>query len=110
HRLTERTPCGHNILEDDMKNIHKLRRHLTVAAAMLAAAACIPTLAIAQNYPSNSVKIVVPFPAGGVTDLIARLVSDKLGSIWDQTVIVENRAGASGMIGADAVAKSKPDG
>src|SRR5690606_37942849 len=91
-----------------MKNIS--RRRLRLAAALLAASACIPQLATAQSYPTKSVKIIVPFPAGGVTDLIARLVADKLGPVWGQTVIVENRAGASGMIGADAVAKAQPDG
>ena len=93
-----------------MKNIQIPRRRLTLAAALLAVGACIPQLAAAQSYPAKSVKIIVPFPAGGVTDLIARLMADKLGSAWGQTVIVENRAGASGMIGADAVAKAQPDG
>jgi len=93
-----------------MKNIQIPRRRLTLAAALLAVGACIPQLAAAQSYPAKSVKIIVPFPAGGVTDLIARLMADKLGSVWGQTVIVENRAGASGMIGADAVAKAQPDG
>ncbi|MCC2597515.1 tripartite tricarboxylate transporter substrate binding protein [Pusillimonas sp. MFBS29] len=93
-----------------MKKTHSTRLRLTIAATLFATSTCLPLLATAQSYPTKTVKIIVPFPAGGVTDLIARLISDKLSPIWGQTVIVDNRAGASGMIGADAVAKSEPDG
>ena len=80
------------------------------AAAMLTAGTLVSPASASEAFPRQSVKIIVPFPAGGVTDLIARMMSDKLASAWKQTVIVENRAGASGMIGADAVAKAQPDG
>src|SRR6478752_3810366 len=76
--------------------------------------ACIALLgslaAGAQSWPSRPVKIVVPFPAGGTTDVVARLLGQKLGEAWGQPVVIENRVGAGGNIGADVVAKSAPDG
>ena len=63
-----------------------------------------------QSYPAKPVKIIVGFAPGGGTDLIARIVAQKLTERWGQSVVVENRLGASGNIGADAVAKSTPDG
>ena len=66
--------------------------------------------AIAQDYPSRPVKIVVPFPAGGSNDIIARILAQKLGERTGQSFLIENRGGAGGNIGADAVATSEPDG
>ena len=70
--------------------------------------------AIAQNaaadYPKKPIRIIVPFPAGGTSDVLARMVGQKLNAAWGQPVIVENRAGANGNIGADLVAKSEADG
>jgi len=78
-----------------------------VAAALFALAG----VAVAQGaYPSRPVTLVVPFPPGGGTDTGARIVAQKLGAKWGQTVIVENKGGAAGMIGADMVAKAKADG
>jgi tripartite-type tricarboxylate transporter receptor subunit TctC len=78
-----------------------------VAIAGLAAVAGI---AGAQNYPAKAVRIVVPYPPGGGNDLLARPLAQKLSEKWGHNVVVDNRPGASGMIGADAVAKSVPDG
>lgn len=66
--------------------------------------------AYAQNYPSKPVRIIVPFAPGGATDIVTRIVGQKLGEVWGQTVVVDNRAGAGGNIGADLAAKGTPDG
>jgi tripartite-type tricarboxylate transporter receptor subunit TctC len=64
----------------------------------------------AQSWPTKPVKIVVPFPAGGALDTVARNVGQKLSEIWKQPVLIDNKPGAGGNIGADAVAKAIPDG
>jgi len=64
----------------------------------------------AQTYPAKPIKIVVPFPAGGIADIYARVIGARVGEAWSQPVVIENRTGAGGNIGADAVAKSAPDG
>jgi tripartite-type tricarboxylate transporter receptor subunit TctC len=78
--------------------------------AGVAIALSFPAVAVAQAYPSRVVRIVVPGPPGGNTDALARLVAGKLTSTWKRQVIVENRAGASGMIGSEFVAQSASDG
>src|SRR2546423_3905168 len=85
-----------------------IRRALAVAVAMTASAG-----AFAQDvstYPSQPLRLVVPYPAGGATDTLARLVATKLQESWRQTVVVENKPGASGTIGNDLVAKAPRDG
>lgn len=69
-----------------------------------------PALAIAQPYPAKPVRMIVPFPAGGTTDLIARIVQPKFQEILGQTVVIENKGGAGGSIGAAEAAKAAPDG
>ncbi len=65
---------------------------------------------VAQGYPNKALKIIVPFPPAGATDVVTRFVAQKLGERWNQSVVVENRPGAGGAIGSDLVAKSPPDG
>lgn len=89
----------------------KTMRHLVMGIA----GACMPLMhpvALAQSaaYPSKLVKVVVPFPAGGATDIMTRNITQKLNEAWKQPVVVENRVGANGMIGAETVAKSQADG
>ena len=82
---------------------------LRIFLAMLVAAAC--ACAHAQSpYPSRPVRVVVAFPPGGSADVLARLLAPKLGEVWGQTVVVDNKPGASANIGAENVAKSPPDG
>ncbi len=80
--------------------------HRLLALALMA----IALGAQAQGFPNRPVTLVVPFPPGGGTDTGARIVAQKLGAKWGQTVVVENKGGAAGMIGADLVAKARPDG
>ncbi len=80
--------------------------YLTLTALALSA----PLSATAQNFPSRAARIVVGFAPGGATDVTARLLAMELGKMWGQQVVVDNRPGASGMIGAELVAKAAPDG
>ncbi len=70
----------------------------------------LPTLGLAQDFPNRPIKLVVPFPPGGPNDIIARVVGQRMQELLGQPVVVENRAGAGGVLGTDAVAKSPPDG
>ena len=79
---------------------------LTAALALMLASAG----ASAQSYPTKPIRLVVPYPAGGPLDIMARAIGQKLTEAWKQPVVVDNRAGAGGNIGADFVAKSAPDG
>lgn len=92
-----------------------MKRILSALLTTLVAWAAAPTQAqaqapAAQPFPTRPVTVVVPFPPGGGTDVGARLVAQKLSVKWGQPVLVDNKAGAAGMVGADIVAKAKPDG
>jgi tripartite-type tricarboxylate transporter receptor subunit TctC len=87
-----------------MGSLHE-RMGLLFAAAML-----LPNLCAAQSYPSKTLRIIVPYTAGGGTDLLARTLARRLGESWGQQVLVENRPGGGGNIGTDAMAKAAPDG
>lgn len=87
---------------------HAIR--LVLAAGCAASLALAPAIGRAQAYPSKSIRMIVPFPAGGATDILARALSQKLGEKIGQTVVVDNRPGAGGTIGADAASKAPPDG
>jgi len=76
------------------------------AAALLAAA----TPALSQNYPNRPVRLIVPYSAGGATDIVARIMAQKLPEFLGQQVVIDNRPGAGGLIGTDTVAKASPDG
>jgi len=92
-----------------MKLNHKLtRRHVIHAVALAVALAS--GSAMAQIWPSKPISLIVPFPAGGTTDVLARALADKLTQSLGQTVIVESKPGAGATLGADYVAKAKPDG
>jgi tripartite-type tricarboxylate transporter receptor subunit TctC len=87
-----------------------MARWITGFATALAATLSLSFAAAAQDYPNRTVKIIVPFPAGGTADAMPRIVADFLTRKWGQAVIVENRAGAGGNVGGEAAFKSEPDG
>ena len=84
------------------------RLMFAIASAFLTTLFSAPMLA--QSYPTKTIRIIVGFPPGGGTDIVTRIVAAKLTEAWGQQVVVDNRPGATGMIGANAVAKSAPDG
>src|SRR5688572_6166875 len=84
----------------------QLRRVLLVTAALLGLTGPL----YAQSYPAKAVRCVVGFPPGGATDIVARILAQKLAEIWGQPMVIDNRSGASGTIAADLVAKSSPNG
>jgi tripartite-type tricarboxylate transporter receptor subunit TctC len=86
------------------------RRDVLKLAALSGAAAAVPQTLWAQNYPTRAIKIVIPFAAGGPTDIIARLVAQKLSERWGQQIVPENMAGVSGNTGTRFVARAAPDG
>lgn len=84
--------------------------HHRLLAAVAATALAVTTVQAADNFPSRSVQMIIPFAAGGPTDIVGRIMSAKMGELLGQTFIVENKSGAGGNIGAESVAKASPDG
>src|SRR5256885_11478126 len=94
---------------DDRAGTSTFRGGLLAIAALVAALAAAPS-AGAQDYPTRAVKIIVPFPAGGSADVLPRIVGEWLSRKWGQPVVIENRPGAAGNIGAELAYKAEPDG
>jgi len=86
------------------------RRFAGLTAAAIAAPSIVASRALGANWPLRNVRIVVPFPPGGSTDITARLVGNRLQEVWGQTVVIENKPGAGGNIASEMVARSDPDG
>ena len=89
------------------KRLFSLSLTVTLAAA---AALLLPLSAAAQAWPAKPVRMVIPFPAGGATDIVGRTIAQRLGAALGQQVVVDNKPGAGGTIGADMVAKAPADG
>ena len=87
-----------------------LNRFASIAAALACACTVTDALAQAGAFPAKAVRIIVAFPPGGGTDIVARIVGQKLAESWGQQAVVDNRAGASGVIGTEAAARAAPDG
>jgi tripartite-type tricarboxylate transporter receptor subunit TctC len=94
-----------------MFKISKTRRIASkfVAALSVAGVFAVPN-AFAQNYPNRPIKLIAPYPAGGGVDSVARLLGEKLSARLNQAIVIDNKPGAAGTIGADALAKSPADG
>jgi len=82
----------------------------TVLRCLALAAALAPLASVAQTFPARAVRLMVPFPPGGATDIVGRLVAAKMQEVWGQPVVVENKPGAGTVVGTEYVAKSAPDG
>jgi len=97
--------------EHEKRAIVGRRRRMACAGLVLALLSTMPAVqSWAQAYPVKPIRLVVPFPPGGANDIVARVISPRLGEALGQSVVVENRGGAAGTIGADLVEKAAPDG
>src|SRR5438093_10213392 len=84
--------------------MQKILQSLALAAALA------PLASTAQTFPTRAVRLMVPFPPGGATDIVGRLVAAKMQEVWGQPVLIENKPGAGTVVGTEYVAKSAPDG
>ena len=96
------------LLKNSINNLTSRRAAAIGLAALVALGASLPLMA--QDYPNKPIKLVVPYPPGGATDVIGRVMAQKLSTALNQQVIVDNRVGATGSIGAAFVAAAPPDG
>jgi tripartite-type tricarboxylate transporter receptor subunit TctC len=87
-----------------------VRASTRVAALAVATVISIAIPALAETYPDHAVRLIIPFPPGGSIDTLGRILTDKLGAIWGQSVFIENRAGAGGTVGSSVAAQAAPDG
>ncbi len=88
-----------------------MMRNMLCRALLIATMGCsLSVHAAAEKYPSKPIQLIIPYTPGGNTDILGRLIAQKLGEAWDTRVVVENRPGAGGTIGVNMVAKAKPDG
>src|SRR6476646_1107147 len=95
------------------RKLQRRRAMRLLRNAMLGAGAVLTLvagIAIAQEFPSHPVRMVVPFPPGSASDFLARVLGQKLGEAWGQQIVVDNRPGAGGLIGGTAIAKANTDG
>src|SRR4051812_40218413 len=92
-------------MEDSVKTLKTLAAGLCLGVALLS-----PAVAQAQDFPNKPIRLIVPFPPGGPNDIIARVVSKRMGEILKQNIIIDNRGGQGGVLGTDVVAKAAPDG
>jgi len=90
--------------------VNGLIRRKVVATLAFAFALAAPSIVIAQAWPTKPIRFIVPYPPGGTSDILARTIGQKLGDALGQTIVVENKPGANGNVGADLVAKAAPDG
>ena len=92
------------------RTVNRTRREILKGAAAIGGSALFAPAVFAQQFPSRTVRVVVPFPAGATTDMLARLIAHRLSETMGQSFVVENVGGGGGSIGADQVAKAAPDG
>ena len=93
-----------------MRILQKITVAALIAAGFVVAVACAAVGAWAQPYPTKPIRVIVPFPAGGTADIMARVVGQKMAETWGQQVVIDNRSGAGGNIAAELAAKAAPDG
>jgi tripartite-type tricarboxylate transporter receptor subunit TctC len=109
HRLTSSYGRNHRYPEYATNNVMN-KRHPVFSIALVTAACHFPATAPAQSYPAKPVRYIVPFPAAGSPDIIARLIAERFSRLWGQQVVVDNRMGAGGTLGAAFAAKALADG
>ncbi len=98
------------LLRSEMMVLKMLKTMFTFFSCLICLSGLFVHAQVINEFPQRAVKLIVPFPAGGATDVMARLVAQKLGDVWLQPVVIENKAGATGAVGSVFVAKSAPDG